>query len=302
MGLLKLFKSEDSVSKKDIAKIEQVAEVCSSECEDCKSSSADIERDEARVSSLKIDHETPLFGSSKSSKVHFVVPTSQTDWAHDACAETEGTVQWELAQWIDANSGKFKGGEGDTMRCSVSSLPKDIMDIDVMRGRKNDVLVLPHFLLIKHLKAEDVAKTAETVVPLLLENKRDELLAMENIEEAKEQAFVFLCSHKTRDKRCGITAPILQKGFFRELQEHDLYRDPSDFRPGGCNVAFVNHLGGHKFAANVLIYLRRSHSLIWLGRVTPKHIPVIVNTMIVPEKPRIPWPEKVRCVQKYSGW
>lgn len=293
---------QELVSQKDIAEIEKVADVCSKECLDCASSSADTDGDDARFSKLKIDQETPLFGSSMSSKIHFVVPTSQIDWAHDACNEVTGTVQQRLAHWIDQNANKYNGGEGDTIRCNVSALPKEFLDVEVMRGKKNDVLVLPHFLWIKNLRAEEVDSRADKLVPLLLENKREELLSLDYVKEANEDSFVFLCSHKTRDKRCGITAPILQKTFFKELQNHDLYRDASDFRPGGCNVTFVNHVGGHKFAANVIIYLKRSHSLIWLGRVVPKDIPVIVNSIILPDRPQIPWPENVRCVQKYTGW
>jgi hypothetical protein len=36
-----------------------------------------------------------------------------------------------------------------------------------------------------------------------------------------------------------------------------LYRDLHDERPGGVAVYFISHVGGHKYAANVLIYRRR---------------------------------------------
>ncbi|SCU94293.1 LAME_0F06898g1_1 [Lachancea meyersii CBS 8951] len=305
MGLLSIFKGSQKVSKKELAEIERVIEVCDHQCGECdpvEGGSADMEKEETKFGKLKIEHDTPLFGSSKSAKIHFVVPTSQTDWAHDACDERQGSVQQRISQWIEKRGSDFPQGPGATLKCSVSSLPIDMMDIDVMRGVKNDVLVLPHFLKIKALKASDVATQLDFLVPLLVENKREQLLALENIVEAHENSFVFLCSHKTRDKRCGITAPILQKLFYQELQPHGLYRDASDFRPGGCTVGFVNHVGGHKFASNVIIYLKSSHSLIWLARVTPKNIPAIVNLMIVPEKPQLPWPEKVRCVEKYAAW
>ncbi|SCU79279.1 LANO_0A05688g1_1 [Lachancea nothofagi CBS 11611] len=304
MGLLSLFKGSGNVSKQDVAKIEKVVEVCDRECEDCAPAEdvAEMEKDEAKFSKLKVEQDASLFGSSKSSKLHFVVPTSQTDWEHDACYEKKGSVQHKIATWVEDNKSRFPQGEGENMSCNVSSLPIDMLDIEVMRGTKNDVLVLPHFLWIKSLEVGHVNSQLEVLVPLLLANQRDELLALDNIEEAKERSFVFLCSHKTRDKRCGITAPILQKIFWQQLKENGLYRDASDFRPDGCTVAFVNHVGGHKFAANVIMYLKPSHSLIWLGRVAPRHIPAIVELMIVPEKPQLPWPEKVRCVQKYSSW
>ncbi|SCU91299.1 LAFA_0F02938g1_1 [Lachancea sp. 'fantastica'] len=305
MGLLGFFRDSQQVSKQDLAAIEEVVEVCERQCGDCDAEEghAAIESDEAKFGKLKIEHDKPLYGSSKTAKIHFVVPTSQTDWEHDACSEKKGSVQYQIAEWIDKRGSDFSTkGTGESIKCNVSSLPIDAMDIDVMRGMKNDVLVLPHFLRIKALAASDVKDQLDELVPLLVENQRDQLLTRSNIEEARENSFVFLCSHKTRDKRCGITAPILQKIFHQELQQHGLYRDNSDFRPGGCVVGFVNHVGGHKFAANVILYLKSSHSLIWLARVTPKNVPAIVNLMIVPEKPQLPWPEKVRCVEQYAAW
>lgn len=303
MGLLSLLKRPKGLSNDALSQIEQVADLCTKECDSCAcEDSNENSSDEAKFAKLKIEMEDPLFGSSKTSKIHFIVPTSQTDWAHDACSEKRGSVQNRVATWIDANKSQYKGGVGEVMRCSVSSMPIDIMDIDVMRGKKNNVLVLPHFLWIKNLKADDVGGTLEELVPLLVANKREELMKKDNIEEAKEQSFIFLCSHNTRDKRCGITAPILKKHFEEELREKGLFRDISDFRPDGCSVFYVNHVGGHKYAANVIIYLKKSHSLIWLARVTPKHTKSIIDLIVIPEKPKLPWPEKVRCVQKYESW
>ncbi|EJS44760.1 apd1p [Saccharomyces arboricola H-6] len=270
---------------------------------DCK---MDIEEGEKAFAKLKIEHETPLLNSSKTPRIHFVVPTSQTDWQHDACLENPKSVEFEISKWCDQNSGKFSNEDtGKTMNCGVSSLPKDIMDIEVMRGTKNNVLVLPYFIWLNDLKADNVAETLDDLVPALLNNtiSREELLKTQpKISAARERAFVFICSHSTRDKRCGITAPYLKKVFDSKLQEHGLFRDNSDFRPDGVKIAFVNHVGGHKFAANVQIYLKDPNTLVWLGRVTPVMVPSIVEHLIVPTKPTLPFPEKIRCIKKYQSW
>lgn len=36
-----------------------------------------------------------------------------------------------------------------------------------------------------------------------------------------------------------------------------LYRDSHDERPGGVAIYFISHVGGHKYAANVMVYRRR---------------------------------------------
>ncbi len=69
-------------------------------------------------------------------------------------------------------------------------------------------------------------------------------------------ALILMCSHRTRDARCGQSAPLLRKEFERHLRPLGLYRDLHDDRPGGVGIYFINHVGGHKYSANVMIYRR----------------------------------------------
>ncbi|ORY80243.1 Sucrase/ferredoxin-like-domain-containing protein, partial [Leucosporidium creatinivorum] len=71
-------------------------------------------------------------------------------------------------------------------------------------------------------------------------------------------AVVLLCSHKRRDKRCHIAAPLLLNQFHHHLEHH----------------------GGHRYAGNVIIYLPNGTS-IWYGRVTPRDIGAVVETTIM---------------------
>lgn len=300
MGIRNLLKQNSVLNDEFMSEIESNISTCNKLCENADMD-AELIKDENTFHTLKIDEETLLFNSSKISKIHFIVPTSKTDWAHDALIEKIGSVQWKISQWIENNKDNFKSkGDGEVIRCSVSSLPIDVMDMDVINGAKNSVIILPHFIEVQDLRAEDVDNTLNEIVPLLLNNKMDILLDMNNVKECPQDSFIFLCCHKSRDKRCGITAPILQKYFNRYLQDVNLYRDYNDNRPHGCTVAFVNHLGGHKFAANVVIYLKNHRRLIWLGRVTPTHCEEIVKSIIVPKDPVLPFPEMIRCVKKYS--
>lgn len=69
-------------------------------------------------------------------------------------------------------------------------------------------------------------------------------------------AVILLCSQKTRDARCGQSAPLLKKEFDRHLRIMGLHRDFSDERPGGVGIYFISHVGGHKYSANVMVYRR----------------------------------------------
>ena len=71
------------------------------------------------------------------------------------------------------------------------------------------------------------------------------------------KALILLCSQKTRDARCGQSAPLLRREFMRHLQPRGLWRDLDDERPGGVGIYFISHVGGHKYSANVMVYRRR---------------------------------------------
>lgn len=103
---------------------------------------------------------------------------------------------------------------------------------------------------------------------------------------------ILICSHRRRDARCGISAPILRKEFEKHLRPLNLWRDLSDVRPGGASVVFINHVGGHKYSANVIIYRKADGQGIWLARVAPKHVEGIVKHTLV--KGKIVHPDMIR--------
>ena len=73
-----------------------------------------------------------------------------------------------------------------------------------------------------------------------------------------------------------------------------------DERPGGVGIYFINHVGGHKYAANVIIYRRRDFEWykktegteeeegaaqgIWLARVRPQDCENIVRYTVLQGK------------------
>lgn len=67
---------------------------------------------------------------------------------------------------------------------------------------------------------------------------------------------ILICSHATRDARCGQSAPLLRRELERHLRPLGLFRDLGDDRPGGVGIYFINHVGGHKYSANMMVYRR----------------------------------------------
>ena len=106
---------------------------------------------------------------------------------------------------------------------------------------------------------------------------------------------VLFCSHNSRDSRCGIMGPLLQREFEHVVTE--LKGDAGEtgsWRQMALSslTACISHIGGHKFAGNMIIYFPRQleavapdHPLIgkgiWYGRVEPKHIEGIMRATIM---------------------
>ena len=120
-----------------------------------------------------------------------------------------------------------------------------------------------------------------------------------------EDVLVLICGHGGRDARCGVLGPVLAKGFEGALSRAGVEvldgpvplatSSPSSLIPGpvtrpgmSARVGLISHIGGHKFAGNVILYIPPSAKLkggephplrgmgIWYGRVEPKHVEGII--------------------------
>jgi (2Fe-2S) ferredoxin len=129
-----------------------------------------------------------------------------------------------------------------------------------------------------------------------------------SVQDVKDM-LVLICGHGGRDGRCGVMGPVLKDEFeaqlpdqgFRVLKgaveasprtEQLLLDDTEKVYGGGkgtARVGLISHIGGHKFAGNVILYFPpgmkgmdgRGHILagcgIWYGRVEPKHVEGILK-------------------------
>jgi hypothetical protein len=126
------------------------------------------------------------------------------------------------------------------------------------------------------------------------------------VEQQLPYPTILICSHGGRDQRCGVLGPILHQEFITQLSEHESLRaptTPSTLSPQHVNVGTISHVGGHKWAGNVIIYfpstwkavqenkdkstksVARLNPLagmgIWYGRVEPKHVEGIIEETVL---------------------
>jgi hypothetical protein len=136
--------------------------------------------------------------------------------------------------------------------------------------------------------------------------------ALPNSVYSLRKPTILICSHNSRDVRCGVMGPLLQSEFVRQL--HNLNFDVSAGSvfpldgPGyagqspAARVGLISHVGGHKWAGNVILYVPRVWGKagkvlmseeqkadlsplagygIWYGRVEPKHVEGIIKETIL---------------------
>ncbi|KAJ3226680.1 hypothetical protein HK099_004424 [Clydaea vesicula] len=88
----------------------------------------------------------------------------------------------------------------------------------------------------------------------------------------KFKSIILICAHLKRDKRCAVAYDILLQEFEKELKRKNLEKDVLVY---GCS-----HIGGHKFAGNVIIYPQGD----WYGRVKTCHINILIEEAILNQK------------------
>lgn len=128
-----------------------------------------------------------------------------------------------------------------------------------------------------------------------------------------EDVVVLICGHGGRDRRCGIFGPVLRDEFKEKLPGMgiEVLEGAVQAEEGGsetekieglnegrkekvtARVGLISHIGGHKFAGNVILYLPpgmktadgEKHPLaghgIWYGRVEPRHVQGIIEETVV---------------------
>ncbi|KAE8396448.1 Sucrase/ferredoxin-like-domain-containing protein [Aspergillus alliaceus] len=279
---------------------------------------------------FEVDYEDTLYSNVTGWATHLLVATGKTDWVRDV-ADEQGSVMEAIEKGgLEPSNGKLK------LSASNMPVPDEYHHHDSGK-QPTTVLLLPSFTIVDHVTpalAPDLIKyfvspaptttTPLGALPRAIEQSASEdqsqplppspdLLSLTPLRSrpCSHAAVILLCSQRTRDARCGQSAPLLRKEFERHLRPLGLYRDLDDERPGGVGVYFISHVGGHKYSANVIVYRRRDFEWhrgdkqeasakgeegaaqgIWLARVRPEDCENIVRYTVL--KGKVVKPEQIR--------
>ncbi|KAK9693322.1 hypothetical protein K7432_013985 [Basidiobolus ranarum] len=223
-----------------------------SECMGCEDPCDDHKQ---YPSYLKIDREESMEGTVKPYFKQLLISTGKHDWA-ERIEEVQGSLPAALSEKI-AN----RKGPRIIVTNTSRKIPEGIKEGD------HEVIILPDNKLVRNVNISNLDCFLDTYV-----YSNDQHLEEFEVEQLpKELGFILICSHKRRDKRCGVTAPILEEEFLRVLKEKEMQNK--------VEVLMVSHIGGHKFAGNVIVYPVG----VWYGRVKSCHAKAIVEKTLLDE-------------------
>ncbi|KAL5615156.1 hypothetical protein BROUX41_005213 [Berkeleyomyces rouxiae] len=220
--------------------------------------------------SFSINETEELYGHIKGFSTHVLVATGKSDWVRDV-ADEKGSIMQAISKAASPTNGK--------LMLSASNMPQPSGTTDYDEPTR--VLLLPAFVYLDQVTPANVPTLIESYINVA-PTSTTELAPFELPEtmgasptghdaatgsktpispqivasQCPHSVVILMCSQKTRDARCGQSAPLLKRELERHLRPLGLYRDYDDTRPGGVGIYFISHVGGHKFSANMMVYRR----------------------------------------------
>ncbi|RMJ26847.1 hypothetical protein PHISP_02280 [Aspergillus sp. HF37] len=269
-----------------------------------------------------IDYEQPLNGTMAAYAQQMVICTGQRDWASRIENDGENTGWGELVRGLSGCWGVGGGMRMSVDRVSGNPFNNILMSASSFAASEKasspavaSALLFPSFKyfpsipvdaspdtdLSTFLRAFLLPEKLNNMYSSLPESKRAELTRAPNLAsnfpdaiDLQHSPTILICGHGGRDVRCGIMAPVLEDEFRHVLRARgfasagDGSTAVGPDRPDQANVGLISHVGGHKYAGNVIVYIPPgmvSNPLagmgIWYGLVEPKHVQGIVEETVL---------------------
>ncbi|KIP09360.1 hypothetical protein PHLGIDRAFT_67712 [Phlebiopsis gigantea 11061_1 CR5-6] len=184
----------------------------------------------------------PLFPAKVSSKLQRALMLRTIRWGGNV------NLAWlpEDGEYRGSTTPEWEDPEREAYRVSAFSVHRGYLDIP-------------------QLSMENIDEVAET---LQRHSQRPEGMGADIL--ATSPLYFYVCTHGERDCRCRDTGSAVFAALQQEVKKHNL---GDTVKVGG-----VGHVGGHKYAANVLVFPYGD----WLGNIKPEHVPELVARMCRP--------------------
>ncbi|KAI8093571.1 Sucrase/ferredoxin-like-domain-containing protein [Halteromyces radiatus] len=216
--------------------------------DDCLTCQDPCEEHSTYPSYLDIKTDRSVAGTTKPYSRHILIATGQSDWAKKIEHDKENTIASLLLS--------SRPDRSTMITCS------SLVSLHSTVPGSQDLLVFPDNFILANVTADNVQQLRS-----ILNN--DDIQPTDILIKPNPYSHLLLiCSHRRRDKRCGVTAPILAREFDHILRSKQLDE---------VEIVMVSHIGGHKIAGNVICYTHQGKRGIWYGLVKPCHCKAIVE-------------------------
>ncbi|OMP83829.1 Altered inheritance of mitochondria protein 32 [Diplodia seriata] len=259
---------------------------------------------------LEIDHKQNLNGTMGAYAEQILIATGKDDWKSRIEEEDDAHLQRQVKDVLGRKGElcdpyhnvlitnvSFPGASKSSESASAYLFPsfKYIPSIPLAGDSVKDFIrgfAKPKQL---HRMHKDVLSPEEQAKLVRHEELQDKFARVRDVDEV----LVLICGHGGRDARCGILGPLLRQEFEDKLRAKgiDIRPQPDLEQHHGnalsASVGLISHIGGHKYAGNVIIYIPKTlkeagHPLagkgIWYGRVGPEQVEGVVEQTIVQGK------------------
>ncbi|EME47262.1 hypothetical protein DOTSEDRAFT_69267 [Dothistroma septosporum NZE10] len=276
---------------------------------------------------LDIEREQNISGSMATYAEQILISTGRNDWTSKIEDEEEAVLVRQLKKHL-TRGGKYVDPYHNVMITNSSFPPTakrshvDCSNAAQFGSPSNpktgdsaettaSAFLLPSFRYIPSISTNDndieffirafmLPEKLHKSYSNLSQDQRDSLLRQPDYQKQfasrpVNEIVVLVCGHGGRDERCGKLGPILIEEFEEKLQAQNIaiLKAPEEMEHNKmtARVGSISHIGGHKWAGNVIIYIPPSfkgNALagkgIWYGRVGPEHVEGIVEETVMEGK------------------
>ncbi|TQV91031.1 mitochondrial translation optimization protein (Mto1) [Cordyceps javanica] len=274
---------------------------------------------------LEIDYKSPMNGVIAGYAEQVLICTGKDDWPSKIEEENSGDNLAADLKELFGRGGTYADPFHNVALVN-SSLPSSVPPRTEVQN--TSVYLLPSFKYVPFLPRvsfDHVQALAKGyLLPERLHSAHDGLSPVHRDILIRNDAYqsllagvqdvtdilVLICGHGGRDLRCGILGPLLRDEFETQLQrkgvevlqgpvqvqvDADAQQIEGEAGPSKdtARVGVISHIGGHKFAGNIIIYIppgkktadgsphRFAGHGLWYGRVEPKHVEGLIEETII---------------------
>ncbi|GAA5871484.1 hypothetical protein JCM16303_000768 [Sporobolomyces ruberrimus] len=244
-----------------------------------------------RFSSSSTPSIPPLIGSAPSYPRHLVIHTPQRSTAWPSHLESVSPLYKHLGEkWSKSSETRLKelgfgvseGGDKATGQSEVWDPSKSKFDqppTNINDGSEEvySATLYPDFLHFSEFSLSSLPSFEQSF--LSLPPPTPSTSTSSPSSEARS-THIYVCTHGSRDCRCGDLGEKLYQSLLSEIKRRKLGGELTSSEEGreGVRIGRIAHIGGHKYAANALVY-REGGNCDWYGLLNEQDVPTLIDTI-----------------------